>query len=62
MENITFARAEWETKAVRDTFFAAPQFPRLSKPESLKRTIADGVTKGLFGYADKAPDGSYVNL
>lgn len=62
MENITFARAEWETKAVRDTFFAAPQFPRLSKPESLKRTIADGITKGLFGYADKAPDGSYVNL
>ena len=56
------ALSEWSTKAARDAFFAAPQFPRLSKPESLKRTIADGITKGLFGYAEKAPDGSYVNL
>jgi hypothetical protein len=56
------ALSEWSTKAVRDAFFAAPQFPRLSKPESLKRTIAEGVTKGLFGYTEKAPDGSYANL
>jgi hypothetical protein len=56
------ALSEWETKAVRDTFFAAPQFPRLNRPESLKRTIAEGITKGLFGYAEKTPDGSYVNL
>jgi hypothetical protein len=56
------ALSEWGTKVVRDTFFAAPQFPRLSKPESLKRTIAEGITKGLFGYVEKAPDGSYVNL
>jgi hypothetical protein len=56
------ALPEWSTKAVRDTFFAAPQFPRLSKPDSLKRTIADGITRGLFGYAEKAPDGSYINL
>jgi len=56
------ALSEWSTKAVRDTFFAAPHFPRLSKPESIKRTIAEAVTKGLLGYAEKAPDGSYANL
>jgi len=56
------ALSDWNTKAVRDAFFAAPQFPRLSKPESIKRTIAEGITKGSFGYAEKAPDGSYANL
>ena len=56
------ALSEWTAKAVRDAFFAAPQFPRLSKPEYLKRTIAEGVSKGLFGYAEKAPDGAYLNV
>jgi hypothetical protein len=56
------ALPEWSTKAVRDVFFAAPQFPRLSKPESIKRTIAEGVNKGLFGYAEKTPNGSYVGV
>jgi len=56
------ALTEWSTKSLRDMFFASPQFPRLSKPECLKRTIADGVRKGMFGYADKAPDGSYANV
>nr|MDO8099654.1 DUF499 domain-containing protein [Candidatus Njordarchaeota archaeon] len=56
------ALPDWNTKAVRDVFFAAPQFPRLSKPESVRRTIAEGVTRGLFGYAEKAPDGSYLGL
>ena len=56
------ALPEWSTKSLRDTFFASPQFPRLSKPDCLKRTIADGVNKGMFGYADKAPDGTYTNV
>ena len=56
------ALSEWSTKSLRDTFFASPQFPRLSKPECLKRTIADGVSKGMFGYVDKAPNGSYANV
>ncbi|MCD6223882.1 MAG: DUF499 domain-containing protein, partial [Deltaproteobacteria bacterium] len=42
---------EWSTKSVRDAFFASPQFPRLLNPETIKQTIADGVTRGLFGYA-----------
>ena len=29
---------EWSTKAVRDAFFASPQFPRLLNAESLKET------------------------
>jgi len=56
------ALSEWSTKALRDAFFASPQFPRLSKPELLKQTIGDGVGKGMFGYADKVPDGSYANV
>lgn len=47
------AIAEWSTKAARDAFFASPALPRLLKPTSLRRTIADGVTQGLLGYARK---------
>jgi len=52
---------EWSTKSVRCAFFAAPQFPRLSEPDSLKGTISDGVSKTppLFGYASKREDGTY---
>ena len=56
------ALKEWNTKAVRDAFFASPQFPRLSDPESIKKTIADGVVKGVFGYAEGAPGGSFDNV
>jgi len=53
--------AEWSTKSIRCAFFAAPEFPRLSDPESLRSTIADGVSKTppLFGYASKREDGTY---
>jgi len=47
------ALTEWSTKAVRDAFFASPALPRLLDPNSIKRTIADGVTSKLFGYASK---------
>jgi len=47
------ALEEWSTKAVRDTFFASPRFPRLLHPEVLKDTIARGVQEGKFGYASK---------
>ena len=51
------AFTEWSTKGVRDAFFASPALPRLLKPTSLKRTIADGVTQGTLGYARKDPSG-----
>ena len=50
---------EWSTRAVRDAFFASPQFPRLLNPDSIKDTIARGVENGMLGYVGKRPDGSY---
>jgi len=51
------AFTEWSTKGVRDAFFASPDLPRLLKPTSLRRTIADGVTQGVLGYARKDATG-----
>jgi len=53
------AFAEWSTKSVRDAFFASPQFPRLSKADAIKDTIARGVSAGVLAYVGKAPDGRY---
>ena len=47
------ALTEWSTKAVRDAFFASPALPRLVEPDSIKQTIADGVSSKLIGYARK---------
>jgi hypothetical protein len=51
------ALTEWSTKALRDAFFASPALPRLLEPDSIKRTIADGVSSGSFGYAVRTPEG-----
>lgn len=53
------AFTEWSTKNVRDAFFASPQFPRLLYPDSLKETIARGVSQGVIGYVGKRADGLY---
>jgi hypothetical protein len=50
---------EWSTKAVRDAFFASPQFPRLLDPEAAKGTIARGVEAGLLAYVGKTAGGDY---
>lgn len=50
---------EWSTKDVRDAFFASPQFPRLLYPETLKDTIARGVSQGVIAYVGKRADGFY---
>lgn len=55
------AFTEWATKDVRDAFFASPALPRLSNPDSIKRTIADGVSKGDLGYARRKSGGG-LNL
>ncbi len=44
---------EWSTKGVRDAFYSSPLLPRLLNPDAVKRTIADGVTQGVIGYATK---------
>jgi hypothetical protein len=53
------ALKEWSTKAVRDVFYASPQFPRLMNPDAVKETIARGVESGLLAYVGKAAGGSY---
>ena len=49
--------AEWSTKGVRDAFYSSPLLPRLINPDVVKRTIADGVTQGIIGYAIKDASG-----
>jgi len=53
------AFTEWDTKSVRDAFFASPLFPRLLNAAGIKDTIARGVAEGLLAYVDKTSDGSY---
>ena len=53
------ALPEWSTKAVRDTFFASPKFPRLLSPELVKKTISRGVEAGMMAYVGKEPGGKY---
>ena len=48
---------EWSTQAARNAFFASPSLPRLLYPDSIKRTIVDGVSQGLLGYAHKDHEG-----
>jgi len=50
---------EWNTKSVRDAFYASPQFPRLLNADTIKDTIAKGVTEGLLAYVAKSPKGGY---
>jgi hypothetical protein len=44
---------EWSTISARNAFYSSPLLPRLLKPSLIKRTIADGVTQGVLGYARK---------
>jgi hypothetical protein len=50
------ALPEWSTRALRDAFYASPKLPRLSNPDAVKRTIAEGITKGELAYAGKRGD------
>src|SRR6202011_5964123 len=50
---------EWSTKAVRDAFFASPQFPRLLNGDSIRETIARGVENAVLAYVGKGRSGRY---
>ena len=52
----------WSTKSFRDAFFAAPALPRLLDPNTLKRTVVDGVTQDDFAYACKDTAGRFDPL
>ncbi len=53
------AFTEWPTRNVRDAFFASPQFPRLLNPETIRETIARGVSDGVLAYVGKAEGDRY---
>jgi len=59
VRNWAAAFIEWSTRAVRDAFFASPQFPRLVRADSIKETISKGVENGMLGYVGKKADGTY---
>lgn len=42
---------KWSTKSVRNAFYSSPALPRLRRADSIRRTIADGVSAGSIGYA-----------
>lgn len=54
------ALIEWSTKALRDAFFSSPLLPRLVRGDVIKRTVAEGVTRGLIGYAHRDASGRLV--
>lgn len=51
---------EWSIKAVRDAFYASPQFPRILSQEAIKDSIARGVGEGHMAYVGKSSRGGYV--
>jgi hypothetical protein len=53
------AFAEWNTRGVRDMFYASPQFPRLLNQDAVKECIARGVSEGHLAYVSKDPKGGY---
>src|SRR5262249_2348136 len=44
---------EWSTKAIRETVFASPKFPRLLNVDTLRTTIMEGVANGQIAYVGK---------
>ena len=50
---------EWSIKSVRDMFFASPQFPRLLDADSIKETVARGVSGGIIAYVGINEAGEY---
>ncbi len=50
---------EWNTRSVRDMFYASPQFPRLLNQEAVKECIARGVSENQLAYVGKDPKGGY---
>ncbi|RIK37466.1 MAG: AAA family ATPase [Chloroflexi bacterium] len=53
---------EWSVKAIRDAFFAAPQFPRITDDQVVREAVARGVTNGILAVVSKLTDGAYVSF
>lgn len=50
------ALTAWTTKGVRDAFFTTPGLSPLARADLIKRTIADGASRGDIGYARRLAD------
>lgn len=50
------AFVEWNTKSLRDAFYASPQFPRVTNANVLRRTIERGVAEKRLAYVGKSGD------
>ncbi len=50
---------EWSTKAVRDAFFASPEFPRLLSADGAEGNHCARRQPGRSGYVGKRPGGRY---
>lgn len=50
---------EWNTRSVRDAFYASPVFPRLQQADAIRQTIAQGVYQGQIAYVGDLMDGKY---
>jgi hypothetical protein len=59
VQNWAGAFTEWNTRAVRDAFYASPVFPRLLYTDAVKETIARGVEEGQIAYVIKGSGGEY---
>lgn len=46
----------WSTKNIRDTLYASPKFARPLKGDSVKKTVAKGVSNGILAYVGKMND------
>ena len=53
------AFTEWNTKAVRDAFYASLQFPRVTGGSAIQETIARGVSNCILAYVCKDVEGNY---
>lgn len=62
VKNWPTALKEWSTKAARDAFFASPLLPRLLNPDSIRDTIARGVSEKSLALAKRQPTGELVLL
>lgn len=50
------ALVEWDTRSVKNAFFASAQFPRLLNPSTIRDTIAKGVADGYLAYVSSSED------
>lgn len=62
VRNWSGAFTEWSTRSLRDAFYSSPVFPRVLNVESVRDTIARGVSSGQLAYVTKKTGGGYSSF